>query len=189
MSSTYEMVSAPTGTNGSTRARAFGVVGIVFGGLTALQSAAELVGFLVRRRTDLGALDEVTRHNVAQMQVLGLVGMPENAIMLLLALAAIGIGAMLLRERPGAVRLARIWAGVVLVVLIGRAVAFEMVTLPRYRQLLENFGGTYGLIAPLSGMAHLLIHLRLLGYAIYPACLLGWLRPTSGAETGDHRRA
>jgi hypothetical protein len=145
---------------------------------------------MLTAQTDLGTVDEVTRHNVERMQVLGLVGMPESVIMLLLAMAAIDIGALLLRERPGAVRLARIWAGVVLVVLVGRAVAFEMVTLPRYRQLLENFGGAYDLLrdgagrAPLSGMAHVLIYLRLLGYAIYPACLLVWLRPpTSGQET------
>lgn len=183
MRSTHDLASArSTEMTGKarSRARSFGVVGVVFGGLTALQSATELRGFLARRGTDLGAVDEVTRHNVERMQLLGAVGTPESAIMLVLALAALGIGALLLRERPGAVRLARTWAVVVLVVLIGRAVAFETVTLPRYRQLLESFGGAYSLLrerAALSGMAHMLIHLRLLGYAIYPACLLVWLRP------------
>ncbi len=187
MRSTHRVASS-TRTFGATRSRArsFGILGVVFGGLTAFQFATALVGFLVQRGTDLGAVDEVTRHNAQRMQVLGLVGTPESAIMLVLAVAAIGIGAMLLRERPGAVRLARIWAVVMLAVLVGRAVAFEMVTLPRYRQLLESFGGVYDLLRERpawSGTAHVVIRLKLLVSAIYPACVRVWLRPNFRQET------
>jgi hypothetical protein len=113
----------------------------------------------------------------------------QGGVMVLLDIALFTLGIMLLQRREIARKGAIAWAIAALVVLIGRAAAFELVMWPKLRRFMDGMneglaaaggsGGPAGFFGLFTGFAHAGQCVSLVAMAVFPLCLLVFMNLAS----------
>lgn len=133
---------APLSPPPSNALKTFGILGIVFAALNAVGNALSIVQATVHSSAFDSADMPSAIPNIDGMRAVlaasNRLSIGTGLVMLVMDAALIAIGVHLLKRSELGRKLAVVWASVALVVLIGRAVAFEVLLLPSVNRLMTD---------------------------------------------------
>jgi hypothetical protein len=176
------MVQQPAESPG-TVLKVFGILGLSFAGINLIYNGFGIIQSILQQRQFARMGSEGGAQSVAMSGMQEMLDatikltIGSNVAMILMDIALVVVGILLLQRKDIGRKLAIAWAGLGLIVLIGRAVSFEIILMPHLERFMGEISKGASADSPLgnglfSAFARVGTYLSLGFMAIWPVTLL-----------------
>lgn len=158
----------------------FGVLSIAFGGINLLSNALTFAQYALMHAWEPMRSIPSTELTDSTMQL----GLGQAVVMSVMDISLLAIGVMILKRSDRARRLAIAWSFVALVVLLGRALAFEALVMPALEHFMASTRAT-GVIGDFALLTRLSTYVSLGFMAVFPVAMMIGMSTSAAKSATD----